>query len=67
MKEEDRILAERVLTANLTDKTAYRHEQRILVNNEEELESIFSAYQKLYAKKPFCSVCIDVYWEEPKP
>ena len=64
MKEEDKILAERKPGVTLPNLQVWEHKQRIAINNEEELESIFQAYQKLYAKAPFASIRLDLYWEE---
>jgi len=65
-KLQDEILSKRTLFVELPEVTAFTHEDRYVISNAEELESIFSAYEKAYAKKPFLSVGIDVYWEERK-
>ena len=65
-KLQDEILSNRRPFVELPEVTAFTHEDRYLISDIEELESIFSAYEKAYAKKPFLSVGIDLYWEERK-
>jgi hypothetical protein len=65
-KLQDEILSKRSLFVELPDVTAFTHEDRYVISNAEELESIFSAYEKVYGEKPFVGMGIDLYWEERK-
>ena len=66
MRDADEILNRRTLIANLPRVSAYRHDGRALVESADDLERIFTLYRKVYAKEPFVSIGIDLYWKEDK-
>lgn len=65
-KKVDEILNNRTVIADLPHLRAYRYDGRIVINNEDDLEQVFMVYRKVYAKRPFVSVGIDLYWKEEK-